>query len=95
MFVYSLSKSRYELGVPMKIALAYSSPPRHQQNPLSNRNSLETQFGYSPAKVQSYFLRKSFTTFDNFVFSIQIIFFRMQNYNIIFKLHAFGYRKYI
>ena len=47
MFVYSLSKSRCELGVPMKIALAYSSPPRHQQNPLSNRNSLGTQFGYS------------------------------------------------
>ena len=56
-FVYSLSKSRCELGVPMKIALAYSSPPRHQQNPLSNRNSLGTQSGYSPAKVQSYFFQ--------------------------------------
>ena len=51
MFVYSLSKSRCELGVPMKIALAHSSPPRHQQNPLSNRNSLGTQFGYSPANL--------------------------------------------
>lgn len=29
------------------------------------------------------------TTFDNFVFSIQIIFFRIQNYNAIRKLHAF------
>ena len=57
MFVYSLSKSRCELDVPMKIALAYSSPPRHQQTPLSNRNSLGTQFGYSPAKVQSYFFQ--------------------------------------
>ena len=57
MFVYSLSKSRCELGVPMKMALAYSSPLRHQQNPLSNRNSLGTQFGYSPAKVQSYFFQ--------------------------------------
>ena len=54
MFVYSLSKSRYELDVPMKIALAFSSPPRHLQNPLSYCNSLGTQFGYSPAKVQSY-----------------------------------------
>lgn len=51
MFVYSLSKSRCELDVPMKIALAYSSPPRHLQNPLSYCNSLGTQFGYSPTNL--------------------------------------------
>ena len=51
MFVYSLSKSRCDLGVPMKIALTYSSPPRHLQNPLSYCNSLGTQFGYSPTNL--------------------------------------------